>query len=135
MPFIAWNENYSVKVAEIDLQHQGLVNLINTLFDAMKEGKSKQVMGDVIMQLATYAQTHFSTEEQHFDRCGYPLAKVHKREHSDFVAKVTEFKKGFDAGNIALSIELMNFLKDWLLTHILDSDKKYMKCFGEHGIQ
>ncbi len=35
MPYIEWNSNISVNVADIDTQHKKLVNLINTLHEAM----------------------------------------------------------------------------------------------------
>jgi hemerythrin len=36
-----------VKVAEIDTQHKKLIDMINKLYDAMKVGKSKDVMGEI----------------------------------------------------------------------------------------
>lgn len=41
MPIIQWNDSLPVGVDAMDLQHKKLVNLINQLFDAMKEGKGK----------------------------------------------------------------------------------------------
>jgi hemerythrin len=31
-------------------------------------------------------------------------------------------------------MEVMNFLKDWLQKHIKGIDKKYTRCFNEHGL-
>ena len=39
MSIIQWDESLSVKVKEIDAQHQKLINLLNELFDAMRVGK------------------------------------------------------------------------------------------------
>ena len=110
MALIQWDGSFSVNVAEIDKQHQKLVALINNLNDAMKQGKGKEVLGKILGELFTYAGSHFATEEKYFDRFAYPAAASHKLEHSDFVKKVSEFRESFDSGQLALTIQVMNFL-------------------------
>jgi len=76
MSIIQWDESLSVKVKEIDAQHQKLINLLNELFDAMRVGKGNQILGGILHGLLTYTQTHFKNEEMYFDkfqisgRCG-----------------------------------------------------------------
>jgi len=135
MAFIKWSTNLSVNVAEIDSQHQHLVNFINDLSEAMKEGKGKDVAGEIISGMILYAQTHFATEEKYFDKFGYPETLMHKEEHNAFVKKVTEFKNDFDKGKQLLSIPLLSFLRDWLVNHINVSDMKYSGFFNENGLR
>jgi len=135
MALIQWDGTFSVNVAEIDKQHQKLVELINNLNEAMKQGKGKDILANIIGELFAYAGDHFATEEKYFDRFGYPAAASHKLEHVDFVKKVSEFKDGFNSGQLALTIEVMNFLKDWLKNHILGIDKKYGPFFNEKGLK
>lgn len=135
MPLITWTDSFSVKVAEIDKEHKKLVEMINKLYDAMKVGKSKDVMGEILNNLISYTATHFKTEEKYFDLYNYPEKETHKAEHKEFVKTVTKFKNDFDSGNATISIEVMNFLKDWLTKHINGTDKKYTKCFNDHGLK
>ncbi len=135
MPLIQWNESFSVNVVEIDKQHQKLVGMINDLYDAMHQGKGNDVLGKIIDGLISYAGTHFNTEERYFDQFGYSEANSHKREHSDFTAKVAEFNDGFKAGKLGLSIQVMNFLSDWLRNHIKGVDKKYGPFFNQKGLK
>ena len=109
--------------------------MINTLYDAMKVGKGKNVMGDTLNNLITYTATHFKTEEKYFDFYNYPDKESHTLEHKKFTEIVTKFKKDFDSGNATISLEVMNFLKDWLTKHINRADKNYTKCFNEHGLK
>ena len=134
MPLIQWNDSYSVKVAEIDQQHKKLIAMINDLFAAMQQGKGKDVLGTILNGLVAYTGTHFTTEEQYFDRFGYPETVAHKKEHANFVAKVMDFKKSFDAGQLGLSLNVMNFLSDWLTHHIQNVDKRYGPLFNEKGL-
>jgi hemerythrin len=135
MALIQWNDTFSVKVAEIDQQHQKLVSMINELNDAMKQGKGKDALSKIINGLVSYTVTHFNTEEKYFARFGYPETDSHKKEHAAFVKKVSEFKDGFEKGKISLSIEVMNFLSDWLKNHINGTDKKYSQFFNEKGLK
>jgi hemerythrin len=40
-----------------------------------------------------------------------------------------------DKNSSALTYKLINFLREWLVNHILVSDKEYVKCFKENGLR
>ena len=135
MALINWNDSFSVNVSKIDQQHKKLVTMINELSDAMKQGKGKDVLGQIVNDLIGYTATHFKTEESYFDQFGYPETDRHKQEHAAFVERVSDFKEGFEKGRLALSVEVMNFLSDWLQNHIKGTDKKYSQFFNEKGLR
>ncbi len=135
MSLIKWDDSYSVKVTEIDQQHQKLVSMINELHDAMRQGRGKDVLGKLINGLISYTAIHFKTEEKYFDQFGYPETDSHKKEHAAFVQKISEFKDGFEKGQQSLSIDVMNFLMDWLLKHIKGVDIQYSQFFNEKGLK
>ena len=134
MVLISWDESLSVNVQEIDNQHQKIVKMINKLHDAMRQGKGKDVLGKIINNLVKYTQIHFQTEEKYFAKFDYPNAETHKKEHQNFVKKVIEFREDFESGRLGLTIQVMNFLRDWLTNHIQGSDKKYSKFFNERSL-
>ncbi len=135
MALIDWNSSLSVNVAEIDLQHQRLVAMINELNAAMKQGKGKDLLGRIINDLYRYAGNHFQTEEKYFALFKYPDAAGHKAKHEDFVKTVSEFKSGYESGKVALTVEIMTFLKNWLKGHIQGDDRKYGPFFNEKGLK
>jgi len=135
MAIIEWNDRISVNVAEIDNQHKKLIDLINELDIAMKSRKANDVIEKILSGLADYAKTHFQTEENYFARLKYPDTQAHKNEHTAFIKKVTAFKKDFDAGKSLVSVEVLNFLSQWLWNHIKGSDKKYSAFFNEKGVR
>lgn len=135
MALIDWNSNLSVSVAEIDRQHQQLVNIVNELNDAMKGGKAKDILDGILVKLIKYTQDHFSTEERYFDKFNYPDSAAHKNEHRALVQQVSDFKKKFDEGGVGLSVQIMDFLSNWLKNHIQGTDKKYTACFNANGLK
>src|SRR5690606_24962940 len=116
-------------VKEIDKQHERLIDLINKLHAAMKEGKSKAILEEILEEMTSYAKYHFCTEEHYFCKFNYQEKEAHIAEHKAFTEKVESFKKDFEAGNKNLTIEVFRFLNDWLDKHIRHSDKKYSPCF------
>ncbi|BDU51151.1 bacteriohemerythrin [Haliovirga abyssi] len=133
--FMEWTPAISTGVRIFDEEHKVLIRLINDLNDAMLEGKSKSVMGDILKELADYTVTHFSHEEEYFEKYDYPNREAHKKIHRQFVAKVEEAYKQFQNGDLTLSKDLMDFLNKWLVEHIVGTDKKgYGKFFNDKGV-
>ncbi|MBF0431040.1 MAG: hemerythrin family protein [Fibrobacteria bacterium] len=134
MSLISWNTNLSVQIVSIDEQHKELMRIMNELNDAMGQGKANDVLGNLLDELILYTVFHFSKEEGLFDKYGYPEAVAHKELHKLLVEKVKRFQKEFLEGASDLSEDLMMFLKEWLLNHIVGNDKKYtpfLKAKGE----
>ena len=56
-------------------------------------------------------------------------------EHNKFAEEVKKFNDNYKKDVKSLSIDLMEYLKDWFINHIKGSDQKYSKTFIEHGIK
>jgi hemerythrin len=130
-----WTEDLSVGIREIDSQHQKLIGLINTLHDAMKSGQGKQALESTLQELAGYAVYHFRTEEEYMQKFHYPEYVTHKNVHDAFVRKVSDFQKEFSANRLGLTLDVMNFLRDWVSTHIKGTDKRYTATFQKGGVR
>ena len=136
MSLVTWSDKLSVGIPSIDEQHKKLVLLLNQLHDGMMAGKGKDVLGGVIKGLIDYTANHFRYEEDLFARTGYPESAAHKQEHTELVRRVVEIQKKYEqSGPAALTIQVMNFLKDWLTTHILKSDMKYSAHLAAKGVK
>ncbi len=134
MALITWSEKYSINIASIDKQHIKLVDLINQLHSAMLNNQTKEVLLKIIKGLVSYTSEHFTYEEELFEKYGYPATAEHKREHTNFVKKISDFQDKYTAGKLTLSMEMLTFLKEWLLKHIAGTDQKYATFFTEKGV-
>lgn len=90
--------------------------------------------GGVFQSLVDYTETHFADEERMMEANGYPDILRHKAAHKYLICRVIELKKEFLEGNGVLSVSVLNFLRDWLTTHIQGEDKKYGIFFNNKGI-
>jgi hemerythrin-like metal-binding protein len=135
MALLTWQDRYSVGIKQIDDQHKQLINMINELNDAMIKGQGKDALMPVLTKLANYCASHFTVEEKLFDTHGYPEADAHKDKHQKMTAKVKELIAEVQSSRITISIEVMNFLKNWLDKHIMETDKKYGPFLNSKGVK
>ncbi len=134
MALVDWKDVYTVNISEVDTQHKKLVQLINELHDAVKMGKAKEIMGKVLNDLVDYTLYHFATEEKYFDAYDYPDSELHKKQHKELVEQVAALQKKYESGERVITIEVMNFLRDWLHDHIVGSDKKFGPYLNSKGV-
>jgi hemerythrin len=134
MPIITWSDEFSVHVKEIDAQHRHLFKLVNDLHDAMLKGQGKTVLATILDELVDYTRVHFTTEEELMQHCNYVGLAGHRIEHDQFTKKVLDLKTRCGKGEIGLTIQVMDFLKDWLKNHITGTDKKYSTALHARGV-
>ncbi len=135
MSLVTWSEKLSVGVPSIDNQHKKLVTLLNQLHDAMMAGKGRDTLGTVLKGLIEYTTTHFKYEEELFAKTGYADAAAHKKNHDDLVKTVLDIQKKYEqTGPAALTLQVMNFLKDWLTKHIQGTDMAYKDHLISKGV-
>jgi len=135
MPLFTWNDSYSVKVALCDQQHKKLFEIINELSDAMRTGEGKQAVVKTIGELLQYTQTHFQQEEALLKKAGFPQLAAHQEQHRKFVTDVETLDKQTREGRAANSIQVLNLLRDWLINHILKTDKAYSDFLNAAGVR
>ena len=134
MDRIIWDESFSVNVSEIDHQHKKLLEMANELHTAIMERKDEDLLGKIVSGLISYTETHFKTEEKYFDLLGYPEKKEHIEEHKSFIKKISEIIDELGAGKRTLSRDVLEFISEWLETHIKGTDKNYSLFFNENGL-
>ncbi|MEI7596449.1 MAG: bacteriohemerythrin [Bacteroidota bacterium] len=125
---------FSVDINLIDDQHKKLLMLINNLYASFKKGQAREKMGEILNELVNYTTYHFGVEEKYFEDFRYEGTPGHLKEHVKFVDTVLKFKEEFTTGKAAVSYEVLNFLKDWLISHIQVTDRGYVECFKQHGL-
>jgi methyl-accepting chemotaxis protein len=124
--FIQWSNDYSVMVDAMDQQHKVLIALINELNQAIEVGAAKTVIGNVLIKLVDYAVNHFRQEEEYMRSINYPEYDSHIKVHKSFIQKTDELMGVFkEHGHTKITADVVVFLKDWLVNHIMKMDKKY----------
>lgn len=135
MKYIDWDEAYSVGVRGMDEQHKKLFVLINDYYESIAQKSMKDASMKVLLGMFDYAKVHFADEEKLMQQNAFPVYAAHKAQHEAFLKTATEYKKKLDEGKVVLSLEISNFLKDWLVKHIQGEDKQYGLYLNAKGIR
>lgn len=118
---------YIIGIEEIDQQHERLFEIIDELDKLLKNtmiADKYDYIVKILNELKEYAKMHFTQEEEYMESIGYKKLFTQKVEHQYFINKLEEIKiRDLDDEQILVMLDMMNFLYDWLVEHILEKDK------------
>lgn len=132
---ILWNPSLLVGVERIDNQHKSLIDHANKLFEAGKNGKSREVINDLLKFLDDYTKTHFRDEETYMASIRYPELEAQKRYHAAFIKSLADLRSEYEksGGNLMVILNANKLVVDWLTQHISVEDKKIGKFAAQLG--
>ena len=126
---INWNDSYSVGNAEMDEQHKKLIEIINKLFKSFKEGNAQEILSEILDEMIDYANFHLNSEEKLLLKHDYPEKDNHEAIHQEFRDKTKELKLTIQKKDENAHYQIIEYLKDWWMNHILIEDMKYSVFF------
>ena len=91
--------------------------------------KNKNDLEKLLAELSAYAEEHLKTEEKYFALYDYPQKEAHAKTHDTYREKIRDFMAA-EQDHFA-SFEIMDFLEDWWLGHVITMDKAYEPFFKE----
>lgn len=132
MPLIDWQAAFSVGHDDLDQDHQNLVELINNLHEAWEAGEDLTILHGIFGELLMYTDYHFQREERMLEEADYPRLAEQKAEHAALRKSVEEFRARHlaDSTSPVLTMEIEDFLKTWMMEHILEEDMRYRPLFA-----
>ena len=122
MSIAHWSPHLSVGVDELDSDHQELIELLNRLDADVGRAAGHDAIAQDLDELISRTERHFRREEEMMAREDYPDAEHHAQVHRALVEEVGAFRKEFAAG-MEIGPEITEFIKRWLISHIIESDK------------
>jgi len=134
MSLFEWTPDFSVSVQRFDNDHKKLISLVNTLNQAMTEGRGRAVVEATLNELTDYAKRHFAGEEEAMKRANYPGLEAHVAEHRALAEQVGKYLAEWKKNASTSPVDLLFFLRGWLEKHILHSDRLYGGAMNKAGI-
>ncbi len=135
MSFFQWEQRYEFGFESIDEDHKVLVGLINELFESISKGEGNSVIQSIVARLDDDGKSHFKREEFYMQSINYSETPNHVSQHNEFIKRIDGFVEKLDAGINSISVEVITFLRDWLINHILHTDKKFVMELMKHNLQ
>ena len=120
-------EEYKIGVEKIDEQHKKLFQLADKAYMLLKDEFSLDkydTIVHILEELKDYTIFHFKSEEEYMESIEYKRLFTQKIEHAKFIKTLEEINyKDLDEKQDESLVKILNFLNDWLIEHILKTDK------------
>ena len=114
---LVWNVAHEVGIREIDEQHCKLVELLNELTDALRNGEAHH---PALRQVVHYTKFHFATEERLMRSHHYDGAAAHRDMHQRLLEDLNALC--LDGAGVSVSLTV-RYLREWLLRHVDGADR------------
>ncbi|WP_058484868.1 bacteriohemerythrin [Defluviitalea phaphyphila] len=130
-----WKSEYSLDIPEIDAQHKKLFEIGNRAYElaTFNDGYDHydEIMS-ILNELLEYTKYHFSYEEELMEKYNSNELGTQIIEHKFYVKKIQSFsEEKIDEDQQKAILDILDFLSNWISSHILVSDKKYVPAIKE----
>lgn len=123
-----FKDEFKTGIENIDKEHKKLFEIADRAYETMMNEfipDKYDYIVEILNELRDYAATHFRHEEEYMESISYKRIFSQKVSHNDFIEKLEEYDlTRIDENQKGVFLELLEFLNDWLVHHILESDKK-----------
>ena len=118
----------------MDRQHQKIISVINKLIAKPRVFRTSGTIADILTELNSYVSEHFLLEEQLLEENDYPILIEHSKKHTEYGKRIADFCMKTVEKDKNVPEELLSYLSEWWIGHILHEDMKYKSFFEEKGI-
>lgn len=119
-----FNADYETGVLWQDLQHKELIARFNVLSCRNLKANDPELFTSTTGFLVMYAYHHLTLEEGYMEKYKYPDTDFHKKAHGEFIKMLKDFRKNHNVFSQSAIDRLLTEIKEWILSHILENDKK-----------
>ncbi len=120
-----WDDSFLIGIEELDHEHKVLIDDINRLHEELARHGEKSEIEKCLGDICARMQAHFALEEHVMKEHGYRFYDEHKREHDELLDSYTGYMAQFlNDGAVSCGDPLEDNLKQWVIRHIVTSDKK-----------
>jgi len=130
----AWNDTFSIHIAQFDAHHKRLIEIANTISQHLQMGSDHETLANALEALVDYTRYHFAAEEKLMGIYRFPDTDAHSKRHIELTQEVIEYRDRVLGGDVPDRASFMNFMEHWLVSHLLDEDRKYGVFLNDKGV-
>jgi hemerythrin len=136
-----WNPHFSVDIDEIDAYQKKMFSLLNDLINLKKNQVDTKEYTNKVSQINDFGKLYFNSEEKLLRKNKYPDFEAHQKAHHQFIRRSISLRKEIAEDVENLSYDVIKELREWLFSHILSHDAKYVpflrinRFVDEHNIK
>ena len=119
-------EEYKIGIKEIDEQHERLFQIAEKAYELLTNefivDKFDGIV-EILQELKDYARLHFTYEEEYMEKIEYKMMFSQKIDHHNFIVMLDDINLNeIDNNQEGAIMDILTYLGDWLVKHILEKD-------------
>lgn len=122
-----FTDKFKTGISLIDEEHKVLFDIIGKIYKAIENElvhDKFDLILDILDELKEYTSVHFADEENYMKEIGYEGLAQQQLLHEKFIETLENVNLDqVDDNQEAYLYEVLNFLQNWLINHILKVDK------------
>ena len=130
MSLITWRDEFSVGVDAVDHEHREMIDLINTLDDAMQKDADHAAIVETLGEIYARIAAHFALEEKIMRDARYSALESHKQDHEVLLDELLDIIDSVDADGRYDRADLSRTLDLWFSDHFRTHDAKLHRELG-----
>ena len=128
-----WDAKYSVGHEPFDNQHVAMVDIIGRMSELAENAKDKdrKTWLPLLDDFIAMATMRFRDEEEELEKRGYDELLEHQDEHRNLLNELLEIRGRQEKEGGQPSLEVTEFLANWMTVHVGETDGRYRRLFKE----
>ena len=133
MALLQWSDDFRIGIGTFDKEHRQIVESINTLQTEVQGRNERSVTDPRLRKLASDTVAHFKAEEEMMGTSKYPGLALHAMKHQHLLEQLSAFLTRYSRDGASMDRHSLNFLRDWVTTHIQSEYRNFGLWLNEHG--
>jgi hemerythrin-like metal-binding protein len=122
---VKWQANFRIGIEEVDHEHQDLINLINSLHDALGEERSGERVEAFLGEILADISSHFALEEKVMRDRHYDVLAEHKADHERLLDELRDLMDAQAEGAVLDDKRFAAQLAQWFNGHFQTHDARF----------
>jgi len=114
-------------VAEVDVEHQLQVQLIEAVKGAVSARRDRATVSALLEQLQDASSIHFMSEELMMRLHAWPRYQAHVEAHGRLLEDLATLRRDLETGPAVEHVVALDQLRSWLTDHIRVMDRAFAR--------
>ena len=130
MSLLEWRDEYAVGVADVDHEHQEMIELINQVHDELQDPQSGVGIDRFLGEIFAKISAHFALEERIMQEARYEEYAAHKEDHEKLLDELRDLMDDYEQQGKFNEVILGRTLSDWFGIHFRTFDARLHHKLG-----
>ncbi len=127
-------DTFHIGTEDMQAEHRSQFGMVDTLCDALRQGRDQSEIIDILEQVIDYTHVHFMAEQLLMRLHEYPQSQVHCREHARVLEQLQALRRDVHAGTVTNALDVIKTIRKGLRAHIEESDLALSNFLGDRGV-